>query len=767
MAAGHRDAGPADARRLRRARARPGAALEAGLREAAADAGREVAIARVGSLLTVFFRSGVPRNWAEAAHVGPRRVRPLLRRDAGRRASCSRRRSSRPGSSRRAHGEAEVAETLAAARTGVRRMTRRTAADAVAGTPPRPARTPASCAPPAACPWTRRRSGSCARPAARSPSTARIRERATLLEITRDPALCAEVTLQPVRRLGVDAAILFADITTPFAGLGVDFDIVEGRGPVIERPVRTLADVEALRPFEPEAAVAPLLEAIRLDPRASRPVPLIGFAGAPFTLACYLVEGGPSRDFVHTKRADARGARDLGRAARPPRRRDDRVPARAGRRRRARPSRCSTPGSAVSRPLDYERRLWPWMRRLFDGIARARRADDPLRRRARAGSCDLQASAGGDVIGLDWRIALSEGRRLVGDRAVQGNLDPVLLLGPWDGRRGGRALDPRPERPATRPRLQPRARRPARAPTRTTSRASSTSSTTMERPDDPDAVLLMAYGSPRPARPGGGLLHRHPARQPAAAAPPRGAARTATGRSAAGRPCRGSSRSSGRRWRPSWRRAGCRCRVYAGMRHIAPRIGDIVKGMAADGVTRFVAIALAPQASSNAAGYRRAVDTALADLATDAPTVEYVDSWHDQPRFIEALAQTTREALARFEDPTGVRVMFTAHSLPARVLADGDPYPARARGDGAPVADALGPRRLRVRVPERGAHRRAVAGPGHPRRDPPPRRRGRAGPGRSGRSASSRITWRSSTTSTSRRRAWPARPASAWSARAR
>jgi ferrochelatase len=130
--------------------------------------------------------------------------------------------------------------------------------------------------------------------------------------------------------------------------------------------------------------------------------------------------------------------------------------------------------------------------------------------------------------------------------------------------------------------------------------------------------------------------------------------------------------------------------VYAGMRHIAPRIGDIVKAMAADGVTRFVAIALAPQASSNAAGYRRAVDTALAELGGDAPLVEYVASWHDQPRFIDALAQTAREALARFDDPAGVRFMFTAHSLPARVVAQGDPYPDELARTAALVAARLG-----------------------------------------------------------------------------
>ena len=255
-----------------------------------------------------------------------------------------------------------------------------------------------------------------------------IRERATLLEITRDPALCAEVTLQPVHRLGVDAAILFADITTPFAGLGVAFDIVEGRGPVIERPVRTLADVEALRPFEPEAAVAPLLEAIRLV-RSSSPVPLIGFAGAPFTLACYLVEGGPSRDFGRTKRL--MHAEPATWAALMDRLVDTtvaylRAQVAAG----AEALQVFDSWVGGLSPLDYERRVMPWMRRLFAGIADL---GVPVTHfgTGTAGILALQAGAGGDVIGLDWRIALADGRRLVGDRAVQGNLDPVLLLGPW------------------------------------------------------------------------------------------------------------------------------------------------------------------------------------------------------------------------------------------------------------------------------------------------------------------------------------------------
>lgn len=130
--------------------------------------------------------------------------------------------------------------------------------------------------------------------------------------------------------------------------------------------------------------------------------------------------------------------------------------------------------------------------------------------------------------------------------------------------------------------------------------------------------------------------------------------------------------------------------VYAGMRHIAPRIGTVVERMASEGVTAFTAIALAPQRSSNAAGYRRAVDAALAGLGTGAPTVAFVDSWHDEPRFIEALATVTGEAIARLERPADARVMFTAHSLPARVVAEGDAYPDELARTARLVADRLG-----------------------------------------------------------------------------
>ncbi len=141
------------------------------------------------------------------------------------------------------------------------------------------------------------------------------------------------------------------------------------------------------------------------------------------------------------------------------------------------------------------------------------------------------------------------------------------------------------------------------------------------------------------------------------------------------------------------RQRGTPMPVYAAMRHIEPRIANVVARMASDGVERFVAIAMAPQKSSNAAGYRRAVDGALAVIAATGatpPNVVFVESWHDQPRFVEALAATTREALARFQDPAAVLVMFTAHSLPARVVAEGDPYPEELAATAALVARELG-----------------------------------------------------------------------------
>jgi uroporphyrinogen decarboxylase len=252
-----------------------------------------------------------------------------------------------------------------------------------------------------------------------------IRERATLTGIVGDAALCAEVTLQPIERLGVDAAILFADITTPLPGAGVSVDLVDGVGPVIGDPIRTVRDLDRLRPFDPTEAVAPLLEAIRLIRRAS-PVPVIGFAGAPFTLASYLVEGRSPRGLERTKsmfHAEPvlwsglmERLVDLDLAYL-------RAQVAAG----AEALQLFDSWVGALSPRDYEMAVAPHMRRLVDGLADLR---VPVIQfgTSTAGLLRSIAATGGDVIGLDWRIGLAEGWALVPDRAVQGNLDPTILL---------------------------------------------------------------------------------------------------------------------------------------------------------------------------------------------------------------------------------------------------------------------------------------------------------------------------------------------------
>ena len=256
-----------------------------------------------------------------------------------------------------------------------------------------------------------------------------VRERASLPQIVADAELCAEVTLQPVRRLGVDAAILFADITTPLPGMGLDVRFVEGVGPLVDPPIRTSGDLARLRTFEPREAVGELLRAIRLVRGASE-VPLIGFAGAPFTLASYVVEGRP-----------AQGADRLRAMLR-----DDRPTFDGLMRRLADATAVYLEAQieagvqavqlfdswvGVLGPRDYEEAVAPHMRRIFGALAR-RGVPAIHFATGAAGLLERMAAAGGDVIGLDWRVALDEAWARVPDRGVQGNLDPLALLGPFE-----------------------------------------------------------------------------------------------------------------------------------------------------------------------------------------------------------------------------------------------------------------------------------------------------------------------------------------------
>jgi uroporphyrinogen decarboxylase len=255
-----------------------------------------------------------------------------------------------------------------------------------------------------------------------------IRERHGLFEVTDTPELCTEVTLQPVRRHGVDAAVMFADIMTPVRGMGIDVELVEGVGPVLERPIRTAADVERLVVPDPEQAFAPVLEAVRLV-RAELPaeVAVIGFCGGPFTVASYLVEGRPSRDLARTK------ALMLGEPATWDallEKLSDTFAAYVTAKTRAGADAIQLFDSWVGTlsPALYRARVAPWSARVLAAV------DAPTIHFGTGAAHLLEelAAAGGDALGLDWRVPLDDGWASVPDRAVQGNLDPAALLAPWE-----------------------------------------------------------------------------------------------------------------------------------------------------------------------------------------------------------------------------------------------------------------------------------------------------------------------------------------------
>jgi uroporphyrinogen decarboxylase len=256
-----------------------------------------------------------------------------------------------------------------------------------------------------------------------------LRARYSLLEICRSPELATTVTLQPVQRIDVDAAILFSDLLIPLEPLGLPFDFVKGEGPQLERPIQSPADVEHLREFDPRVALGYVLETIRLTKRelAGR-VPLIGFAGAPFTLASYAIEGGHSNNFARTK-AFMYGHPDVWH------RLCDRLAALVADYLSAQ---IDAGVDAVQlfdswvgalNPDDYREFALPHTQRIFQAIDG--RVPSIHFGTGTATILHELREAGGDVIGVDWRIPIDQAWDRIGaDRAVQGNLDPTLLLGP-------------------------------------------------------------------------------------------------------------------------------------------------------------------------------------------------------------------------------------------------------------------------------------------------------------------------------------------------
>jgi uroporphyrinogen decarboxylase len=259
------------------------------------------------------------------------------------------------------------------------------------------------------------------------PEYRRVREGTGMLESCMDPDLVTEITLQPVRRYGVDAAIFFSDIVLPLKAVGVDLDIKPGVGPVVASPVRTLADVEAIPDLVPEH-VPYVTQAVRQLVTELGATPLIGFAGAPFTVASYLVEGGPSREHALTK-AMMFGAPDLWHAL---------MAKIAGISSAYLEVQVAAGASAVQlfdswagalTPADYAASVQPYSAGV---LARAGELGVP-RIHFGVGTANLlgpMGEAGGDVVGVDWRTPLATAIGQVGDRAVQGNLDPTLVFAP-------------------------------------------------------------------------------------------------------------------------------------------------------------------------------------------------------------------------------------------------------------------------------------------------------------------------------------------------
>ena len=256
-----------------------------------------------------------------------------------------------------------------------------------------------------------------------------LREKHSILEMCRTPELAIEVTTQPVRRLGVDAAILFSDIVVPVQAMGVALDIKPGVGPVIEEPIRSLKDVERLRPLIPEEGVPFVLETVR-GLAGSLDVPVIGFGGAPFTLASYLVEGGPSKTHALTKQLmysdETTWFALMDRLA-------EAVLAYMQAQVDAGASALQLFDSWVGAlsPSDYTRYVMPSVSRILGGLESS--GAPRIHFGVVSGELlPLMSEAGADVVGVDWRVPLDEGRKRVGGKAVQGNLDPTSVFAPWD-----------------------------------------------------------------------------------------------------------------------------------------------------------------------------------------------------------------------------------------------------------------------------------------------------------------------------------------------
>jgi len=260
------------------------------------------------------------------------------------------------------------------------------------------------------------------------PEYQKVRGKVTFLELCHTPELCTEVTLQPIDIFGFDAAILFSDILIPMEAMNLHLEFHEGRGPIFRDPVRDRKGVDALVVPDPDATMPFVMETIRLL-RKELKVPLIGFSGAPFTLATYLIEGGSSKVFLETKKMMFQAPQLYGALL-------DKITqctslylqaqARAG----AQALQIFDSWAGILAPCDFERFALPYVQTIIRDLRKV--TDVPIIYFANNGASliELSKTAGADVLGLDWRINIGDAVRRVGEHAVQGNLDPIALFLP-------------------------------------------------------------------------------------------------------------------------------------------------------------------------------------------------------------------------------------------------------------------------------------------------------------------------------------------------
>ncbi len=551
-----------------------------------------------------------------------------------------------------------------------------------------------------------------------------IRARQSMLETIFTPELAAEITLQPINAFGFDAAIIFADILPPLMGMGLELEFVKGVGPRLENALTRPSDIDHLAtPPATATKLANTLEAIKLVTAELTPrgIPLIGFAGAPFTLASYAIEGGGSRSYLKAKSLMA------GEPSAWRRLMNKLVTVQADyllQQVKAGASALqifdSWAGLALGRE-DYARYVLPYNKKLVEMVRRG--TDVPVVYFSTGTSAYLAdiAEIGSDVVGVDWRLPLDEAWAQIGyDRPIQGNLDPVALLYPWNELRArvddvlaragsrpghifnlGHGIFPSvPVENVRRvvayiktgnwePETENGKRRTGNGKPGTENGKPGTENGNLGSGKPPIGVLVMAYGGPDSLDDLPGYLADIRSGRPTTPAVLEeisGNYRQIGGKS----PLKGISEAQVAAVAAQFDPA--KVRFYLGMRHWSPWIEDVVGQMIEDGITQAVSLVLAPHYSKmSVAKYQQKVQDGLEMFGGDID-FRHIQSYHDHPLLIRAFADRVAEGLARWpeEEREQVHILFSAHSLPERILKMGDPYDSQLRETADLIAAAAG-----------------------------------------------------------------------------